>query len=68
MIFEYKTNTKGGLTRFRVGVKIPTMRCRKCRSRRVIKVGFKTTKDGRLQRYQCNACGYVWIVRPKENK
>jgi len=44
------------------------MRCRKCHSRRVIKLGFKTTANGRLQRYLCNACGHVWIPKRQKEK
>jgi transposase-like protein len=42
-------------------------RCRKCHSRRVIKSGFRISKNGEKQRYQCKACGHVWVAKQKND-
>ena len=38
-------------------------RCKKCRSRRVVKAGFRITKSAPLQRYQCKKCGHIFIQK-----
>ena len=33
------------------------MKCPHCRSKKIVKTGFKVTTKGRKQRLQCNNCG-----------
>jgi len=39
-------------------LKIPL--CEKCKSQKVYRFGYATTKNGKKQKYQCQNCGYVW--------
>jgi len=40
--------------------------CKKCSSTQIVKLGFKVTKLGQLQRYQCKKCGYVFTGKGDE--
>jgi len=41
------------------------MKCRKCKSSKLIKFGTRMTRAGRKQSYQCQKCGYVFIDKRK---
>jgi transposase-like protein len=44
------------------------MKCKDCKSERVVKAGTQITKQfGRLQRYQCQECGHVFLM-PMDKK
>lgn len=34
--------------------------CPKCGSKKIYRYGNKMTSNGKVQRYQCQKCGYVW--------
>jgi transposase-like protein len=37
--------------------------CPKCESEDIVKSGFVLRKGGKVQRYQCNECGYPFTDR-----
>ena len=39
------------------------MDCPKCESEDIVKSGFVLRKGGKVQRYQCNECGYPFTDR-----
>jgi len=38
-------------------MKINRLQCPECHSYKTIKIGFRMTRRGKIQRYQCNNCG-----------
>lgn len=37
--------------------------CRKCKDTHLTKFGFKMTRNGKIQRYQCLSCGHVQLKK-----
>jgi len=60
-----KQRIKFSFNKTQVYKELKINRCKKCRSRRVTKAGFKITKGARLQRYQCKACGHIFVVKDR---
>lgn len=54
------------LKKFLVG-KMQKIKCPECGGR-AVKCGFKPSRQGRKQRYQCVSCARVFILRENEDK
>jgi len=39
--------------------------CKRCKSKRVVKAGFKKLVGGKVQRYKCRECGYYFTNQEK---
>jgi DNA-directed RNA polymerase subunit M/transcription elongation factor TFIIS len=39
------------------------IRCPNCKSKHIVKYGYRMTRKGRKQKYHCEDCGYTFIKR-----
>ena len=39
--------------------------CKRCKSKRVVKAGFKKLVDDKVQRYKCQECGHYFTNQEK---
>jgi len=39
------------------------MKCPNCKSKRIIKYGYRVTRKGKKQKYHCEDCGYTFVKR-----
>ena len=42
--------------------------CKKCKSKRVVKAGFKKLVSGKVQRYKCQECGHYFTNQEKYHR
>ena len=44
------------------------MECRKCKSHRIVKSGFKSLASGKVQRYRCQECKHYFTGQKKYHR
>ncbi len=42
--------------------------CRRCKSKRVVKAGFKKLVKGKVQRYKCQECGFYFTNQERYHR